>query len=266
MRQFLRSLRWGFLVVFVALTIMIIASWNSLPGDPLYGVKLGLEQALFVLVSPSYAAQGDLSVKYTQRRFSEAKRLLEDKGSVEGLRYLDKQITTTRDIIEKGSDTKTQTELAQKYIDTLTNISAQLTAQQQALASAQPAAGLPAQGTTPVAPVARGQSPQGIVPVQQPGTAGAPPVVTTPLAQVQPPPAASPQNPPSAPVVQQQTPPPPPPPPVVAPPPPPPVAVQQQINQTQANIQQTIQELKQVMQKAQQENRKSDKRRDGYKD
>lgn len=138
MRQFLNYLTWGFLVLFAAPTVMVIASWNSLPGDPLYGFKLGMEQMLLVLVSPSYATQGTLSVKYTERRFSDAKRLLADKGSVEGLAYLDKQVVNTKNIIEKASDVQVQQQLAQTYIDTLKDVSLQLEAEKQAIAAVPP--------------------------------------------------------------------------------------------------------------------------------
>ncbi|MBI2405078.1 hypothetical protein HYV22_02770, partial [Candidatus Gottesmanbacteria bacterium] len=125
-------------------------SWDSLPGDPFYSVKLGLEQTLFVLVSPSFSAQGNLSVKSTARRCSDAKRLLADKGSVEGLAYLDKQVATTKTIIEKGSDVKAQQQLAQTYINTLKDVSSQLEAEKQAIAAAPSTSTLIAPRPSPV--------------------------------------------------------------------------------------------------------------------
>ncbi len=268
MRQVLNYITWGFIILFAAPTVMIIASWNSLPGDPLYGIKLGLEQALLVLVSPSFGTQGNLSVKYTEQRFSEAKRLLADKGSVEGLQYVDKQVTTTRDIIQKGNDTKVQTELAQKYIDTLTNLSAELDAQQQALV-----------GTGPSQQVQQTPPPtqqQVFIPPSQP-TSGQ--QQQTPSIQLQPTVPSSGQAGPTQPQIQpavrapqNQLPPPsvvtqqaqapiqrPAPQPASAPLPP---IVAAQISQTQANIAQTIKELEQVTKKSQQQEHKQEEKKE----
>lgn len=154
-KKFLDALVWGFLLVFAVPTVMIVASWNSLPGDPMYGVKLGLERTLLVLVSPSYTAKGTLEMKYTERRFSEAKRLLADKASVAGLVYLDDQVTTTKNVIVQAPNAKTQKDLAEAYIATLTTLSSQLEQQKQHVVApapqtvSQPISGQPSQRTQP---------------------------------------------------------------------------------------------------------------------
>jgi len=270
MRQVLNYITWGFLILLAAPTIMVVASWNSLPGDSLYSVKLGLEQVLFVLVSPSFATQGNLSVKYTERRFSDAKRLLVDKGSVEGLQYLDKQVTTTRDIIEKGNDAKTQAELAQKYIDTLTNLSAELTAQQQAMVGTGPSQQI--QQTAPPAPQQVFVPPNQPTSGQQQAPSTQPQLILSPSTgglgqpgptqpQVQPA-VRAPQNqlPPSSVITQVQAP-------IQRPAPqpvnvPPPPIVAAQISQTQANIAQTIKELEQVTKKSQQQEQKQEEKKE----
>ncbi len=276
MRQVLNYITWGFLILLAAPTIMVVASWNSLPGDSLYSVKLGLEQVLFVLVSPSFATQGNLSVKYTERRFSDAKRLLVDKGSVEGLQYLDKQVTKTRDIIEKGNDAKTQAELAQKYIDTLTNLSAELTAQQQAMVGTGPSQQI--QQTAPPAPQqvfvppSQPTSGQQQAPSTQPSTLPSSGQAFSPstggsgqAGPTQPqfqPAVRAPQNqlPPSSVITQVQAP-------IqrTAPQPvnvPPAPIVAAQISQTQANIAQTIKELEQVTKKSQQQENKQEEKKE----
>ncbi len=243
MRQTLNYLTWGFLIVFALPTVMVLATWNSLPGEPLYNIKLAMEQGLFVLVSPSYTTQGNLSIKYTERRFSENKRLLADKGSVEGLQYLDKQVVATKDVIVGGGDAKTQAELAQTYIDTLTDLSNELSQQQQAIASAPSGGGgfRPAQvpRTTPPTP-----TPVRLKPTPTPFV-NVPPQTQPPAAQQTPTNTPQPQAP--APIVQ-----------------PPAEATPQQaqaieqINDSQETIKETIKELEKVTKKAEQEERREE--------
>ena len=191
-------------------------------------------------------------------------------------------MTTTRDIIEKGNDTKIQAELAQKYIDTLTNLSAELAAQQQAMVGTGPSQQI--QQTAPpgqqqvvfVSPSQPKSGQQQQAPSTQPqstlpssGQAG---VTQSQVQQpAQTPPIAAPQIPvphtqPVAPVVQK----------VPLPssgqapretsgqaPPAPIVAAQ--ISQTQANIAQTIKELEQVTKKSQQQEHKQEEKKEAPK-
>ncbi len=133
MRHVLNYLTWAALFFFLAPTVMAIASWSSLPGDPLYAVKLTLEDAAFTFLSPSEEARGAISVKRTERRFAEASRLLSDKASVKGLTYVDQQVVTTKEVISHAKDQKTQAALAQDYIVTLNTMAASLEAQKQTL-------------------------------------------------------------------------------------------------------------------------------------
>lgn len=135
MRKFFDSFTWLFLLAFLIPSTLIVASWNSLPGDSIYGIKLTLERSLLVLVSPSYIAKGTLEMKYTERRFNETKRLLASKQSVEGLPYLNAQVASTKAVIEQAPDSKVQAQLAKSYIDTLTSVSSQLEEQKRSLES-----------------------------------------------------------------------------------------------------------------------------------
>ncbi len=109
----------------------MLASWNALPGDQLYGTKLAFESTLLALTKPSLAASGTLSIKYTERRFSETKQLLADRHSVEGLAYLNRQVEETKTIIADAPRSTTQQELARTYLVTLQNVSVQLEQQKQ---------------------------------------------------------------------------------------------------------------------------------------
>ncbi len=129
MQKFLDSFSWGILLFLFLPTVGIIASWNSLPGDPLYGVKLSGEQALLFLAKPSYAAEGSLQIRYTERRLAETKSLLANKHSVQGLTYLEKQVASTKVSIQNAPNQVVQKKLAQTYITTLKQVKTELAAQ-----------------------------------------------------------------------------------------------------------------------------------------
>lgn len=78
----------------------------------MYPVKLAFEDVLLLFVSPSYRVKSAFSVKYTERRFSEAKRLLADRHSVVGLSYLEKQVRETKTVIAQSKASATQKEVA----------------------------------------------------------------------------------------------------------------------------------------------------------
>jgi len=110
---------------------MVIVSWNTLPGDRLYPVKLILENVAIMLTSPSEVTRASLSVKFSERRFSEAARLFGSKQSILGLTYAIDQIGKTADIIAQTKDNKTRSDAASSYIATLETMQYQLEQQKE---------------------------------------------------------------------------------------------------------------------------------------
>ncbi len=152
MRLIVDKILWGALILLFGPTVMIVASWNALPGDNLYGVKLALEKTALALASPSYATSGNLQIKYTERRFAEAKQLMASKQSIQGLPYLDQQIAQTKKVIENAPNKEAQVALAKQYITTLSTVSTDLETQKQSITqSPQPlASAQPQQIATPI--------------------------------------------------------------------------------------------------------------------
>ena len=138
MRAVFDKILWGTLILLFGPTVMIVASWNSLPGETLYGVKLTMERAMAVIASPSYASSGALSIKYTERRYAETKQLLASRQSIEGLPYLQQQIADTKKMIDNAPDKAAQVALARQYINTLSSVSTDLEVQKQAVTTASP--------------------------------------------------------------------------------------------------------------------------------
>jgi hypothetical protein len=126
MQKYLDLFSWWFLALFAIPTLLIMGSWNSLPGEFMYPVKIGLEKTLLFFAKPSYSAEAGLNVKYTERRFSEAKVLLANKQSGDGLSYLSQQVEATQAVINRAPNAETKKKLAKQYIATLRTVSAQL--------------------------------------------------------------------------------------------------------------------------------------------
>lgn len=153
MKIILDKILWSALLLLFGPTVMIVASWNALPGDNLYGVKLVLERTALAVASPSYATSGTLRIKYTERRFAEAKQLLASKQSIQGLPYLEQQIAETRKAIESAPTKEAQVALAKQYITTLSTVSTELETQKQTITTtSQPIAYAPPQPTNTSTP------------------------------------------------------------------------------------------------------------------
>ena len=91
-------------------------SWNALPGDMLYGIKTGLENvALGVTIRTPLASR--LTVKYTERRFTEASRLLSSKGSTLGYDLLIQETQKSSSLILEKNDSANAEDLRAKIED-----------------------------------------------------------------------------------------------------------------------------------------------------
>jgi len=96
-------------------TGMILASWNAIPGDLLYGTKIALENA-------ASGATGDtrinreLQVNLAERRFQEADKLLTEQNSTIGYATLIEQTTLAKDKIIEAQDTSSKEKLKSEVI------------------------------------------------------------------------------------------------------------------------------------------------------
>ena len=103
MKKFLNIVSWSLVTFLLVPSGLILASWNAVPGDALYGVKVGLEKTL-VRITPSLALQSSLQVNYTERRLAETERLLADsyraQETIQSLNNLESQATQAQSAIE----------------------------------------------------------------------------------------------------------------------------------------------------------------------
>ncbi len=113
MKKFLSALLTGFALFFSIPTVLVLASWNAIPGDRLYSVKSSLEDVALALTANTRIATS-FSVNFTDRRFDEAAILLDRKGSTVGYELLVAEAQQTRSMVLNKQDTKNGAELVRK--------------------------------------------------------------------------------------------------------------------------------------------------------
>ena len=112
---------------------LILASWNSLPGDSLYPAKRTLEKVALALLSPSYQAQTDLSTKLISRRLDEADTIIDTKSSSAGLEELKAQLALVQAQIQQAPTPEVKQQVTQKLVTTLVQTQQQLETKKQVI-------------------------------------------------------------------------------------------------------------------------------------
>ncbi len=113
---------WWVLGIFAIPTTLILVSWNSVPGNYSYGIKIGLEQlALNMVISPKLKSA--LQIKYTQRRFDEVQKVLPTDQASESLDNLNRQIIAAQITLDNIKSPQDKTIQTQNLISTLETVS-----------------------------------------------------------------------------------------------------------------------------------------------
>ncbi|MBL7036696.1 hypothetical protein ISR94_02525 [Candidatus Microgenomates bacterium] len=124
-------------IIFAIPTILVLVSWNAIPGDGLYSLKSGLEDVVLMVFSATPLVQ-KASVQFTDRRFDEATKLLAQKGSTVGYDLLLAEAQQTQNYIVQKKDgevgvqftdniEKYQQEIVEKKIEVQAKIQAEST-------------------------------------------------------------------------------------------------------------------------------------------
>ena len=121
MGKFISNIVAGFAALLSVPSLLFMITWNSLPGTNFYPLKIVLEDiVLDITLKTPLASQ--LSVKYTQRRYSEATRLLFQKGSTLGYSLLVQETKESKNIIVGKNDSEKAGDLVEKIEEYQENI------------------------------------------------------------------------------------------------------------------------------------------------
>ncbi|MBI4034902.1 MAG: hypothetical protein HY381_00710 [Candidatus Chisholmbacteria bacterium] len=119
-------------------SLLILASWNTLPGDTLYSTKRSLEQVALAILSPSYQAETTLHTKLITRRLEEADITIDKKTSSQGLEELKAQLQLAHAQVDQAPTLVTKKQAAQKLIQTLVTTTQELETKKQTLIASLP--------------------------------------------------------------------------------------------------------------------------------
>ncbi|MCJ7805058.1 DUF5667 domain-containing protein [Patescibacteria group bacterium] len=175
MKTFFDAFLTSIAILLAVPAVLILASWNALPGEALYTTKTSFEKvALAVTIKTPLASM--LSLNFTDRRFGEANRLLAKEGSTLGYTLLVTQASQSKDIIVGKQDVKQAAVLVQNIENYQKSI-----AEKKAVLATQPSAVVPS-SVTGSAPVATPYVPTvaPFIPTSTPAPSAAPAAATEP--------------------------------------------------------------------------------------
>jgi len=174
MKKFLNIFLTSFAVFFSIPTLLILISWNAIPGDSLYSIKTGLEDVALSLTINTPLASA-FSVNFTDRRYTEATKLLAKEGSSVGYDLLVAEAQQTQSIVIKKNDVKNgaqlinkieeyQAEIQQKKVE----IQAQAASQPTSVATPKPATPAPVVIQQPATPSPSPEKKENVIVVNKP--------------------------------------------------------------------------------------------------
>lgn len=138
----LNRIVWWILVLLAVPTTLILVSWNAVPGDSTYKIKIGLEQLLLNIV-PSADAKSSLNIKYTERRFTEVEKVLSTSSNnsanpenstvyaSESLNNLNDQVVVSGNSVQEIKNVEEKKIQTEKLIKTLETVSQKIEQKQQ---------------------------------------------------------------------------------------------------------------------------------------
>lgn len=106
-------------IVLSPLTVLILLSQNSIPGNFLYAYKRGLENTIVAVASVHPATRVAFRTGLTERRFDEAQTLLSSTQDINGLQEFVREVAATNKELESIADSKDKKQLEEKLYASL---------------------------------------------------------------------------------------------------------------------------------------------------
>lgn len=157
MRKYLDLTAWVVLFALLPITVLILLSQNSIPGDLFYPAKRGMENIILAAYSVSPSSKTAFRTDLTQRRFSEAQQLLVSKADTTALMDFVTEVSSTQQELSTVSNSQDKIQNADKILAKIEEYQTQLT---QVQGQVQIAQTLPQnQFQNPVEPVVVSQNP-----------------------------------------------------------------------------------------------------------
>lgn len=183
MRQYLDLGAWVFLFALLPITVLILLSQNTIPGDFFYPVKRGMENIVLVASAVSPSTRAAFRTDLTQRRFDEASQILVSKADVSAYYDFVTEVRQAKQDIETISDPKEKSAKSEALLAKIEQYQTQLTQVQSQIQQAEvfQAPQIPSQNSQPLPSETPAGTPQ---PSKTPATTPvqAPTPTSTPVA------------------------------------------------------------------------------------
>lgn len=137
MRKYLDLTSWILLFALAPLTILVLLSQNSIPGDLFYPIKRGLENVILVAASVSPSTRVAFKTDLTERRFAEAQQLLVQRGDTVAFTDFVTEVSSTQQDLSVLSNTQDKIQNSEKLIAKIDEYQAQLAQAQSQVQLAQ---------------------------------------------------------------------------------------------------------------------------------
>ncbi len=110
----------------IPLTFSILVSANALPGDTTYPLKLSLENMAVFFSQAHPPTEMELRLVVLNRRYQEARDLLEREGSARGYKYFNEAATSTHRAVLGMRDENLQERYEEELAEDLRRYNAEL--------------------------------------------------------------------------------------------------------------------------------------------
>lgn len=116
----------GLMSFFVFVVLGILISFNSLPGDTTYPLKISLEQMAVFVSQVHPPTEMELRLVVLNRRYQEALELLEEDKSARGYKYFSDAASSAKRAILGVGDEYIQSRYREKLAEDLRRYNAEL--------------------------------------------------------------------------------------------------------------------------------------------
>lgn len=131
MRRFIDKGLWVILYLMFPITVIGLIAQNSIPGELLYPIKIGMENVGAFVFSLTPEAKASFNSTISQRRFDEAQRLITNKANTSGLNTLLAQTIKTQESVDNIKNAEQKDILQRKLIKDIDDYQTRLTQTQQ---------------------------------------------------------------------------------------------------------------------------------------
>lgn len=115
-RKMFDASSWFVFFAFLPITVLVLLSQNTIPGDLFYPIKRGMENVVLAAATVSPATRVAFRTDLTGRRFDEAEKLLLARADTTGLSDFVKEVQTAQQEVSTLSNQESKKESTEKLI------------------------------------------------------------------------------------------------------------------------------------------------------